>query len=134
MYDVIKEILISIKEFRKSNYKRFQKNLVYIRSNLIGFDGGMYLTVDSFIEINSTVVDLNNITLRRVNVRPQGFDKMYMDKELIEDKLYQTIDQFNERKISNTKFYSILFKKNHSFYDGIGRMCKILVTNSDITR
>ena len=70
MYDVIKEILISIKEFRKSNYKRFQKNLVYIRSNLIGFDGGMYLTVDSFIEINSTVVDLNNITFRRVNVRP----------------------------------------------------------------
>ena len=74
MYDVIKEILISIKEFRKSNYKRFQKNLVYIRSNLIGFDGGMYLTVDSFIQINSTVIGLNNITFRRVNIRPYGFE------------------------------------------------------------
>ena len=31
-----------------------------------------------------------------------------MDKELIEDKPYQIIDQFNERKITSTKFYSIL--------------------------
>ena len=38
---------------------------------------------------------------------------MYMGKELIEDKLYQIIDQFNERKISRTKFYSILFKTKY---------------------
>ena len=31
-----------------------------------------------------------------------------MDKELIEDKFYQITDQFNERKITTTKFYSIL--------------------------
>ena len=30
---------------------------------------------------------------------------MYMDKELIEDTLYQIIDQFNEIKIEFTKFY-----------------------------
>ena len=29
-----------------------------------------------------------------------------MDKELVEDKLYQIIDLFNERKITSTKFYS----------------------------
>ena len=29
---------------------------------------------------------------------------MYMDKELIEDKLYQIINQFNYRKITSTKF------------------------------
>ena len=29
---------------------------------------------------------------------------MYMDKELIEDKPYQIIDQFNERKIISTNF------------------------------
>ena len=29
---------------------------------------------------------------------------MYMDKELIEDKPYQIIDQFNERKITSTNF------------------------------
>ena len=27
-------------------------------------------------------------------MKPYGFDKMYMDKELIEDKIYQIIDQF----------------------------------------
>ena len=28
-----------------------------------------------------------------------------IDKELTEDKLYQIIDQFNERKVISTKFY-----------------------------
>ena len=67
----------------------------------------MYLTVDSLIEIN-IITGSNNITLRKINVNPYGFDKMYMNKELIEDKLYQIIDQFNEKKITSTKFYSIL--------------------------
>ena len=31
-----------------------------------------------------------------------------MDKKLIEDKLYQIIDQFNGRQITSKKFYSIL--------------------------
>ena len=30
---------------------------------------------------------------------------MYIDKDLIEDKLYQLIDQFNERKINRRDFY-----------------------------
>ena len=29
---------------------------------------------------------------------------MYMDKELIEDKLYKMIDQFNEKKINLQSF------------------------------
>ena len=38
-----------------------------------------------------------------------------MDKELIEDKLYQIIDQFKERKVTYTKFYSInTLKQNTS--------------------
>ena len=37
---------------------------------------------------------------------------MYMNKELIDDKLYQLIiDQFNERKVTSTKFRSILLNK-----------------------
>ena len=48
----------------------------------------MYLTVDSLIEINNIITRAHNITLRKVNVKPYGFDKIYMDKELIEDKLY----------------------------------------------
>ena len=49
-----------------------------------------------------------------------------MDKELIEDKLYKIIDQFNERKITSAKFYSILLNKIHTFYYGNSRTFKIL--------
>ena len=94
----------------------------------------MYLTADSLIEINNTITSSNVITLKKVNVKPYGFDKMYMDKELIEDKLYQIIDQFNERKITSTRFYSILLNKIHPFYDENGRTCKILFANDDIIR
>ena len=59
---------------------------------------------------------------------------MYMDKELIEDKLYQIIDQFNERKITSKKFYSILLNTIHKFYDRKGRTCKIMFANDDIIR
>ena len=92
----------------------------------------MYLTVNSLIEINNIITDSKNITLRRVNVKPYGFDKMYMDKELIKDKLYQIIDQFNEGKITSKKFYSLFLNKIHQFYDGNGRTCKILFANDDI--
>ena len=91
----------------------------------------MYWTVDSLIEINN-ITGSNNINFRKVNVKPYGFNKMYMDKELIEDKLYQIIDQFNERKITSTEFYSILLNKIHPFYDGNGRTCQILFANDDI--
>ena len=94
----------------------------------------MYLTADFLIEINNIKIGSNVITLRKVNVKPYGFDKMYMDKELIEDKLYQIIDQFNERKITSTKFNSILLNKTHPFYDENGRTCKILFANDDIIR
>ena len=92
----------------------------------------MHLTVDSLKEIYNIITSSNNITLRKVNVKPYGFDEMYVDKELIEDKLYQIIDQFNERKIMSAKFYSILLNRKHPFYDGNGRTCKILFANDDI--
>ena len=67
-------------------------------------------------------------------MKPYGFDKMYMDKELIEDKIYQIIDQFIKRKITSTKFYSILLNKIHVFYDENGRKCKIMFANDDRIR
>ena len=81
MFDVIKEILISEKDFSETNYKRLQKGLVCIENNLIESDGGMYLTVYSLIEINNIITGSNNITFRKVNVKPYGFDKMYVYKE-----------------------------------------------------
>ena len=79
--------------------------MVYIENNLTDSDGGMYLTVDSLIEIINIIIFSNNITFRKVDVKLNRFGKMYMDTELIEDKLYQILDQFNERKITSTKFY-----------------------------
>ena len=49
-----------------------------------------------------------------------------MDKDLIEDKLHELIDQFNERKISHRSFYFALFDNAHSFYEGNGRNRKVL--------
>ena len=96
------------------------------------FDDGMYFTVDSLIEISNTITGLNSITLRKNNVNSYGSDKVYTDKELIEDKLYQIIDRFNERKLHLPSF--ILFSKIHLFYDGNRRLCKILLPNDDIMR
>ena len=65
------------------------------QNNLIHYDDNMYLTADSLIEINNMTA-LNN-TLRKATVKLYGFDQMYIDKDLIKDKLYPTIDQFNKR-------------------------------------
>ena len=72
-----------------------------------------------------------SITLRKVNINPYAFDKMYMNKDVIEDKLYQIINQFNERKITSTKFYSMFLNKIHPFYDGNSEACKILFADDD---
>ena len=50
---------------------------VYIKNNLIDTDGGLYLKVDSLIEMNNTITSSNNITLRKVNVNPFRFDGFY---------------------------------------------------------
>ena len=64
----------------------------------------MYLTIDSLTDINNIMTGSNNITLIKVNVEPSEYDKMYMVKDLIEDKLYQLIDQFHQRKINHKDF------------------------------
>ena len=108
--------------------------MVYIDNNLIDSDGGMYETVDSLIEKNNVTTGSYNVALIKVNVKWYGFDKIYMDKELIEHNLYQITDQFNERRIKSRKFNSILLNKIHQFYDGNRRACRILFANDDIIR
>ena len=94
----------------------------YITNNLIDFDNNMYLAVDSLIDINNLVIGSNNITLRKVIVKLCGYDKMYMDNDLVEYKLFQLIDQFNERSINHKDFYSVPLNNIYTFYD----TCKIL--------
>ena len=38
---------------------------------------------------------------------------MFIDKDLIEDKLYQLIDPFNERKINHRDFHFVLLDNIH---------------------
>ena len=64
----------------------------------------MYLSVESFSEINNIIANSYNITLRKVNVKPYEFDKMYMDEEIIEDNLYQIVDQLNKKKLHLRSF------------------------------
>ena len=108
--------------------------MVYVENNLIDSAGGMYLIVDNLIEINNIMAGSNTINLRKVNLKPHGFHKMYVGKEVIEDKFYQIIHQFIERNIISKKFYSILLNKTHPFYDGNGKTCKMLLANDDIIR
>lgn len=56
------------------------------------------LTVHSFIDKNNIKTSSNNINLQKVNVKPYGCDKVYLNKDLIEDKPCQLIDEFNEIK------------------------------------
>ena len=51
----------------ETDFKRLQKALVYIENSLTDSDSGMYLTVDSLIEMNNIITGSNNITLRKVN-------------------------------------------------------------------
>ena len=39
------------------------------------------------VDIKNIITGSNNITLRKVNNKPYGYDKMYMDKDLMEDEL-----------------------------------------------
>ena len=41
-------------------------------------DGNKYLIVGSLIKINKEITSSDNITLRKVNVKPYGFDKVHM--------------------------------------------------------
>ena len=57
--------------------------------------------------MNNIIKDSNNLFLRDVNVKPAGFEKMYLEKSLIEQALYLLVDEFNERKVTHNQFCNI---------------------------
>ena len=85
-----------------------------------------FLTVDSLTTLNNIITDSQNLFLRDVNVKPAGFDKMHLDKSLIEPALYQLVDKFNERKVTHNQFCNIFLDLLHSFRDENERTCNIL--------
>ena len=93
---------------------------------LINKDGDVFLTVGSLIRINNLITNSHNLHLRRVNVKPAGYDKHYMDASRIEGELYILVDKFNDRLTTPREFCSAFLDKIHPFSDGNGRTCKIL--------
>ena len=69
-----------------------------IKNSFTDSDNNLFLTVDSLIAINNIMTSSNNITLKKVFVKFCGYDKMYMNKDSLEKKWYQLIDQFDEEK------------------------------------
>ena len=62
--------------------------MVYLENNFIDSDDNKYLTVYSLIKINNTIIGPYKFFLRKVNLKPYGFDRIYIDKYLVENKLY----------------------------------------------
>ena len=56
---------------------------------MINSDGNMYLTGNSLIEMKTRITGSNNINLIKVNIKPYGSNKMYMEKDLTHDNLYE---------------------------------------------
>ena len=46
--------------------------------------GNLFLTVDSFITLNNIITGSQYIGLRDINVKPASFNKIHIDKSLVE--------------------------------------------------
>ena len=115
--------MVSEKELSDIDFEGFKKALMHIK-NVNNSDNNVYLTVGSLIEINN-ITGSNNITPRKVNVKPHSCGKMYTDKDLIEYILYHFIDPVNKIKINWRDFYFELLDNIHPFYDGNETTCNI---------
>ena len=99
-----------------------KKALIYIKNNLIISGNNVYLVIGLLIDINNIITGSNLIILRKFNARPYGCEKMYLDKDLVEDELYQLKDQLNKRKINHRDFYFVLLNNRHPFYEGMPQL------------
>ena len=118
-------ILTQQHELTDKNMERMKRVLKFKRETLNDESGKFYLTLDSLIRINNIIINSNNLHLRKVDVKPAGSEKKYMDVYLIEPALLGLVDSFNKGKIRCKAFVDV-FLKIHPFLDGNGRTCKIL--------
>ena len=125
MFDQIFMILNEEKEMTEDNFFRMVKAYKYIQTKLLTTEGDLFLTVDSLITLNNIITNSNNIFLRRVNVKPAGYNKQYMHFDKIESELYRLIDQFNNRFISKRYFIKKFLNEIHPFLDSNGRLVKL---------
>lgn len=66
----------------------------------------------------------NSVPLGNVSAKTSGYNKMFVGKEVIKDNLHNIVNKFNERKISNGKFYLKSLKEIHPFCEKMERLKK----------
>ena len=107
--DKLQIILLEEDEFADYNYELMHSALDKWNTFLIEKIGELFLTVDSLITLNNIITDSQNIVFRDVIVKPPGFDKMYLDKYLMEQALYPLVDKFNETIVTHNQFCDNFF-------------------------
>ena len=104
---MLREILVSEKELSDINFERLENALMNLKNNFIDCDNNIYLIFDSLVGISNITTGSNNTFLNKVNYKLRGYDKMCMDKDLIEEKLYQLTEQFNKKNRSHSFLFRI---------------------------
>ena len=111
----INRILTEEREQSERNFHRMENALIYKRK-LETADGTLLLTVDSLITLNNTVLNKNNLGLRKHDVKPAGYNRKYMSFYNILPALTGLVDTFNKGKITPKTFVET-FLKIHPFAD-----------------
>ena len=88
-------------------------------------EGDLFLTLDSLVELNNIISGKKNNGLRVINVKPAGYNCMYMHYNNINFALQILINNYNNRRITKTEFLK-RFLEIYPFEDCNGRMVKIL--------
>ena len=124
--EILFRILKEDKEMNEINFNRLKTANEFKKRELLTQDGDLFLTIDSLITLNNYITNSDNLLLRQIDVKPALCNKQYMDFSKIESELYNLVDQFNDRYISNRQFCKKFLDDIHPFADGNGRTCKIL--------
>ena len=74
--------MVSEKKCSAIYFERLKNALVYIKNDLINSNDNTYLTADPLTDMDNIIVGSNNIILRKVNAKPSGYDKMFMDLKI----------------------------------------------------
>ena len=113
--DALQMILLKEAKYSEPNYFFMQTALKYKNTYMTDKHRNLFLTVDSLIALNNIITGSQYIGLKYVNVKLAGYNKIYMDKSLLEPALYRLTDQFNNRKLSHKEFCTIFLDNIHPF-------------------